>query len=742
MMPRVPRIRRGFWLCRQQDSSDCGSASLAMVARHHGRRVPVGRLREMARTDLQGASVLGLSRAAERIGFRTLRVKTTFDQLAANAPLPCIAYWEQRHFVVVYRIDGDRVYVADPGVGLVRYTRDEFLRGWQSGQRGDTAFGVVLLLEPTPALLEDDGTPSRRDEADGAGWSLVLEQGREHVGSGARVMVGVVAVSLLQLVLPFLTQVLVDVGVTGQNVGFVYLILIAQVVLILTRTGVDFIQGWIMLHAGARINIALVAGFLGKLMRLPLGFFDSRQIGDILQRVEDHGRLEEFLTSTVLFLLNSAFTFLVFGAALLYYDATAFGIFCAGAVLYTLHVALFLRGRRRIDHQRFGQMSVNRTLLIETITGMPEIKINGAEQQKRWQWERSRLGLYRLNQRALRLEQFQEGGAQLINQVTNAVVTAYAAQSVIRGELTLGGLLAVQYLLGQLNTPLGSLVTILRNVQDTKLSLERVADVRTLREEDGAGGPSLPVPASGSLVLENVRFGYRGDDGPQVFDGLSLEIPRGKVTAIVGSSGSGKSTLLKLLLRFYDPTAGRVLVGGVSLEGVSHQLWRQHCGVVMQAGYLFSDTIARNIALGHDEIDPERLLHAAEVAALREVIEALPLAYETKLGSDGGGLSQGQKQRLLIARAVYQDPEFLFFDEATSALDAESERRIVHNLEHLFGGRTVVVIAHRLSTVRNADQIVVLERGRVVEQGTHDELVCKRGGRYLELVKNQLEIAS
>lgn len=728
----------------QQDSSDCGSASLAMVARHHGRRVPIGLLREMARTDLQGASVLGLSRAAERIGFRTLRARTSFEHLAAHAPLPCIAYWEQRHFVVLYRIEGDRVYVADPAIGLVRYSREEFLRGWQSGRGQDAGGGVVLLLEPIPGV---DTEAAARDDApqdgDGnSGWGLLLAHGREHVGSGARVMIGVIAVSLLQLLLPFLMQALVDLGIAGQNVGLVYLILLGQAVLILTRTAVDFIQGWIMLHVGARINIALVTGFLSKLMRLPLGFFDARQIGDILQRVEDHSRLEQFLTSNTLALLNSAFTFLVFGAALLYYDAFAFAIFCAGALLYSLHITLFLNARRRIDHQWFGQMVVSRTLLVETITGMPEIKINGAEQQKRWQWERSKLGLHRLNQRSLRLEQFQTGGAQLISQLTNAVVTAYAAQSVIKGELTLGGLLAVQYLLGQLNVPLSGLVGILRNVQDTKLSLERVGDVRTTREEDVARGPSLPVPAAGNLVLEDVRFGYQGDDGPLVFDGLSLEIPRGKVTAIVGSSGSGKTTLLKLLLRFYDPDGGRLRVGSVPLDGVSHQLWRQHCGVVMQSGYLFSDTIAHNIALGHEEVDPVRLLHAADVACLREVIEALPRGYETKLGSDGAGLSQGQKQRLLIARAVYQDPEFLFFDEATSALDAVSERKIVDNLEHLFGGRTVVVIAHRLSTVRNADQIVVLEHGRVVERGTHEELICRREGRYLELVRNQLEMAS
>jgi ATP-binding cassette subfamily B protein len=626
--------------------------------------------------------------------------------------------------------------VADPAVGRIAYSRREFLDGWATGGKPGSEHGIVLLLQPTPALHRSGVEDA---EAERGGFSLLWSYMRSYGPHLARIGFGAAVLAALQLALPLLTQALVDLGIAGRDVGLIRLILAGQLVLILSRTSAEFIQGWLMLHVGGRVHIALVADFLAKLMRLPIGFLESRTTGDVLQRAEDHARIEQVLTQLASHLMNAAFSFVIFAVALALYDSTIFAIFLAGSALYVVQLLVFMSGRRRLDHQRFRQMAQNRTLLLETIAGMKELKINGAEQEKRWEWERAQARLYRISERGLRLDQLQQGGAVLINHGTNAVITAFAANLVVEGSLTLGGLLAVQYILGQLNAPLSQVIPIFRAMQDTRLSLDRIKGVRDLREES-VEGLEATIPEAPDIRLENVRFGYHGAQGPLVLRDLSLTIPYGKVTAIVGSSGSGKTTLLKLLLKLYEPLAGSIRLGDVDLASVPHKAWRARCGVVMQDGRVFSDTIARNIVLHADEIDARRLVHACEGVCLDQVIRALPLQYNTRLGAEGLGLSEGQKQRLLIARAIYRDPEFLFFDEATSALDAETERQIVSNLARLFERRTVVVIAHRLSTVRRADQIVVLERGQIVETGTHDELVSLRHGRYFQLVRNQLEL--
>ncbi|HEU0297966.1 MAG TPA: peptidase domain-containing ABC transporter [Longimicrobium sp.] len=726
-----------FPVYRQMDSMDCGPTCMRMVARHYGKSYSLQHLRETTFHSNQGVSLLGMGRAAEALGFRSLSVKTTMEKLATEAPLPCIAHWNQNHFVVVYRVARGRVYVADPGEGLTSYSVEEFQRGWATTGPDGRRQGVLLLLEPTPAFYErgDEGARSRSD------LRFLAQYTRGYGRFFAQVGLGMLVASLLQLVFPFLTQSIVDHGITNQDIGFVYLVLVAQLALFFSRTAVEFIRNRILFHVGSRIYVSIVSDFLIKMMRLPVSFFDARAVGDVLQRVNDHSRIQQFLTTTTLNVVFSAFTLAVFTTVLAVYSPAIFGVFALGSLLYVAYVLLFLRRRKELDHQRFAETTRKHNALLELVNGMQEIKLANAEQQRRWGWERVQARLFRIELKALALEQAQDGGAMFINELKNIAVTFLAAKLVIDGQLTLGMLLSVQYILGQLNTPLSQLVFFAHSAQDAKLSLERLAEVHERQDEENPDARVHVLPADRSLRLRGVSFRYDGGVSRDVLHDIDLEIPQGKVTAIVGASGSGKTTLLKLLLKFYDPAQGEIEVGGTRLRNLSNRLWRDRCGVVMQDGHLFSDSIAANVALGSETVDTARMLNAAVVSNIREFVETLPMGYNTRVGRDGIGMSQGQKQRLLIARAVYKDPEYLFFDEATSALDANNERVIMDHLEEFFRGRTVVVIAHRLSTVRNADQIVVLDHGRIVERGTHEELTIRRGA-YYELVKNQLELGS
>lgn len=716
---------------------DCGPTCLRMVARHYGRTYSLQTLREKCFLSRQGVSLLGISYAAEKIGLRTLSVKTTFESLASQAPLPCIAHWNQNHFVVVYKIGKGRVRVADPASGVVTYTEDEFLRGWASIRSGARPQGTLLLLEPTPAFFE--GT----DEAslDRSNLRFFLRYLRGFGGAFTQVALGMGVASLLQLVFPFLTQAIVDHGITNHDLSFVYLVLIAQLMLFMSRTAIEFIRNRVLFHLGTRVFVSILSDFLFKLMKLPIPFFDSRMIGDLLQRVHDHSRVQQFLTTTTLGVLFSVFTLVVFSAVLALYSFPVFLVFAAGSAVYLGYVLLFVKWRKEIDYLRFAEMARNQTALVELLAGMQEIKLNNAEQQRRWGWERVQARLFKVNLRGLSLDQAQEGGATFINELKNIAVSFLAAKLVIDGELTLGMLLAIQYILGQLNSPLSQLVSFVHSAQDAKISLERLAEIHGRPDEEHSASRLIALTSDRALALRGVCFHYGGPLPETVLDQVDLEVPQGKVTAIVGPSGSGKTTLLKLLLRFYEPVAGEILVGGVSLRNVSNRAWREQCGVVMQDGYLFADTIANNITVGHDTVDMRRLLDAARIANIHEFVGRLPLGFDTRVGRDGLGMSQGQKQRILIARAVYKDPAYLFFDEATSSLDANNERKIMDNLRAFVKGRTVVVIAHRLSTVRTADQIVVLDGGAIVERGTHQELTRLRG-KYFELVKNQLELGN
>jgi len=731
------RLRRGFTTYRQHDAMDCGPTCLRMVAAHHGRRYSLQSLRERSYIDRQGVSLLGIAYAAESIGFRTLSARVGLDDFLAQAPLPAIVHWRQNHFVVVTQVQGGRVQVADPDTGLATYSLDEFRRAWVSLNHRGREGGVVLLLQPTPEFFQrPDQEPGARRQ-----FGFLLGYLRGYEAFFTQVALGMLVASVLQLIFPFLTQAIVDHGVATQNLGFVHAVLIAQLALFFSRTAVEFIRNRILFHIGTRVYVSVISDFLIKLMKLPVPFFDTRTVGDILQRIQDHTRLQQFITASTLNVVFSFFTLVVFTTVLGFYNPWLCAVFAAGSAVHVGWVVLFLRRRRELDYRRFAEMSANQNTLVELVHGMPEIKLAGAEQQSRWAWERVQARLFGVNLRALAVSQMQEGGATFLNELKNITLTFMAAKLVIDGDLTLGMMLSVQYIVGQLNSPLGQLIGFTQSLQDAKISLDRLSEIHQHENEEDPGEKVLALPESRGFTLRNVSFHYGGPLSELVLQDLDLDVPQGKVTAIVGTSGSGKTTLLKLLLKFYASTKGEIYVGQVPLRNLSARALRRACGVVMQDGHIFSDTVAANIAVGCDEIDRARLLQAARVADIHGFIESLPMGYNTKVGRDGVGMSAGQKQRLLIARAVYKDPDVLLFDEATSSLDANTERTIMENLREFFRGRTVVVIAHRLSTVKNADQIVVLERGRIIERGTHAELTALRGS-YYTLVKNQLELGN
>lgn len=731
-----------FPFYKQLDAMDCGPACLRMIAKFYGRNYSLQTLRDKSYITREGVSMLGISDAAEAIGFRSMGVRITFEQLVSEAPLPCVAHWKQNHFIVVYKIKKSRkgevyVHVADPARGLIKFTKAEFLSGWANTTEGGEDKGLCLLLEATPDFYKADD-----EKLDKSGFKFLFSYLRPYKKIITQLFLGLLLGSLLQLIFPFLTQSIVDKGINTRDLDFVTLIIIAQLVLIFSRTTVEFIRSWILLHLGTRINISLISDFLIKLMKLPIAFFDTKMIGDLIQRIDDHRRIENFLTSSTLNILFSFVTLIIFGIVLLIYNVYIFIIFLVGSTLYMLWVYMFMKKRRELDNRRFAQLSDNQSNVIQLITGMQEIKLNNCEKQKRWEWENIQARLFKVNIASLSLNQYQQAGGVFINEVKNVIITFIAAKSVIDGNMTLGMMLAVQYIMGQLNSPINQMINFLQSTQDAKISLERLGEIHGKDNEESDEHPKVDIlPEQRDLNVDKVFFQYEGPHSPFVLDDINLELPEKKITAVVGTSGSGKTTLIKLLLGFYNPTKGKIKLGDLYLNNISNAIWRDKCGVVMQDGFIFSDSIANNIAVSDEFPDRKKLLHAVKVANIQEFIESLPLGYNTKIGQNGVGLSQGQKQRILIARAVYKNPEFIFLDEATNALDANNERVIMENLDQFFKGKTVVVVAHRLSTVKNADQIVVLEKGRIVEKGTHVELTKKKGA-YYELVRNQLELGN
>lgn len=728
---------RSFPIYKQLDAKDCGPVCLRMIAKYHGKQYSTQTLRSRSYIGRSGVSLLGISDAAESIGFRTMGVKITFEKLKREAPLPCIVHWKQKHFVVVYKIEKNTVYVADPAVGKLSYSKDEFLKSWLSSNANTTNYGVSLLLETTPDFYTHAG-----EKKDKTRFSYLFKYLKPHKKLIVQLVLGLVLGSLLQLIFPFLTQSIVDFGITNNNLSFIYLVLIAQLVLFFSQMTVDFIRSWIMLHISTRINISLISDFLMKLMRLPIGFFDSKITGDLLQRIGDHTRIEKFLTADSLNTIFSFFNLIIFGAVLAYYSIQIFFVFIIGSALYFLWVYLFMKRRRELDFKRFQEAASEQSNVIQLIQGMQEIKLQNAEKNMRWDWERIQARLFKVSIKSLALSQYQQSGTVFINETKNILISFYAAFSVIEGNITLGMMLAIQYIIGQLNAPINEFISFLHSYQDAKISLERLGEIHNKEDEETLDDQKLNIlPANKSIDLKNVNFQYDKPHGEMVLKNINIHIPENKVTAIVGASGSGKTTLIKLILGFYKANKGDLLIGENQLQNYSQPWWRSNIGSVMQDGYIFNDSIAKNIAVGVENIEKEKLLEAASIANIQSFIERLPLGFNTIIGDEGHGLSQGQKQRILIARAVYKNPYYLFFDEATNALDANNELKIMNNLNVFFKNRTVLVVAHRLSTVKNADQIIVLNKGEIIESGTHEDLALLRGA-YYNLVKNQLELGN
>lgn len=725
---------------QQLDEMDCGSTSLRMIAKYYGKEYSAEMLRNHCHITRNGVSMLGISEAAEYLGFRTLGVKITMEQLAHDASLPCILHWNQNHFVVCYKVKKNRsgryrFYIADPASQKLCYTEEEFMRCWLSTSVQGRDCGMALLMVPGVNFGK------RKEECENHGQSLgfffkYLKPYRRQV---VVLLLGMLLGSLLQLVFPFLTQALVDRGINGKNLGFVTLILIAQLVLFIAQLSVNFIRGWILLHVNTRIDIALISDFLVKLMKMPLHFFDTKKIGDLMQRIEDHSRIKSFLMGNSLGFIFSLANFVVFSVVLGYYSLLVLGVFLLGNTLYILWVAFFMKYRRELDYKRFSQSATERNKMIQLIQGMQDIKLNNCERQKRWEWERVQMRLFRISMRGLKIGQFQQSGSVFFSQTTNILISFIAARNVIMGNMTLGMMMSLTYIIGQLSAPINDFISFIQAVQDAKLSLERLNEIHSQPDEDtDIKDKATALPADKTIRVEHVTFSYDGAERNYALDDVSLEIPERKVTAIVGESGCGKTTLIKLLQGFYQPNHGSIKVGNVPLTSINPHFWRSVTGSVMQESFIFSDTIAHNIALDTDRLEMDRVHRAAIMANADGFVRKMPMGYYTRIGMEGSGVSQGQRQRILIARAIYKNPEYIFFDEATNALDTTNEAEIMHHLNTFYHGRTVVVAAHRLSTVKNADQILVMRQGRIVERGTHKELVAKNG-YYYDLLKNQLE---
>ncbi len=724
---------------RQLDAMDCGPTCLKMIASYYGKDYTLETLRKRSFITRSGVSMLGISDAAESIGFKTMGVRISFPQLINDMPLPCILHWNQKHFVVCYRLkktkDGYVFYIADPATKNLAFKEKEIRRCWLSTKVGGEERGAALALEPTPFFYEKEDEHVKKHKSLSFFTKYLWPYRKEFI----QLFIGLLVTSVLQLIFPFLTQALVDVGIRNNSINFILLILASQLILSVSQLAVDFIRSWILLHINVRINISLISDFLIKLMKLPISFFDAKNIGDIMQRIGDHNRIESFLTGSSLNTLFSFISFFIFSIVLAIYNPMTLLIYLIGNSLYIGWISIFLKYRRELDIRRFTQASGEQSTLIQMITGMQEIKLNNCERQKRWKWEGIQVKLFKISVKSQALGQIQQVGSVFFNQMTNIIISFIAAKGVVEGTMTLGMMVSLTYIVGALNGPINSFISFIRQLQDAKISLERLNEIHGKEDEDvDLDNRINEISETNDIELRNVSFSYDGAERNYVISDMNLTVPAGKITAIVGASGGGKTTIIKLIMGFYEPMKGEILIGGIPLKKINPHVWREHTGAVMQDGFIFSDSISANIAISDESVDLKKLQKAVEIANIKRFIEDLPLGYDTKIGMEGNGISQGQKQRILIARTVYKNPDYIFLDEATNALDANNEHEIIDSLNEFYKGKTVVIVAHRLSTIKNADNIVVIDKGTIVEQGTHKELIARKGS-YYNLVRNQIE---
>ena len=726
-----------FRFVRQQDSMECGVACLKMICQYYGNYTDMKTLNEVCCPTTEGVSLLGISHAAQKIGFTTFIGKVGLDSLCREN-LPAILHWNQNHFVVLYKVKNQaKFYIADPAKGIVICDINEIRNHWlMSESKGDNNIGIAMFLEPNDNFQITQYSENKIKSL-GFLWGYIKQYQKYFI----QIVAGLIVGCVLQLILPFLTQSIVDIGIKNNNIGFIWLVLLGELMIVIGRTATDFIRRWLLLHISMRINISLVSDFFIKLLKLPMSFFDTKLIGDLLQRIGDHSRVQTFLTNQLLSVVFTFLSFVIFGIVLYIYNWMIFSVFLIGSLIYGGWISIFLRKRKILDYELFEQQAKNQNTTYQFITSMQEIKLQDCEQRRRWEWEDTQADLFNVQMKTLKIQQTQEAGSIFINEAKNIIITVFAATSVINGQMTLGAMLAIQYIIGQLNYPIEQLMSFIYSLQDVKISLERISEVHHGKNEETKETQLDSFTSTKTIEINNIDFKYDHHSIENTLEDVSFNIPEGKVTAIVGASGSGKTTLIKLMLGYYKVLSGKISIAGRDINEYNLKWWRRHCGVVMQDGVIFSESIARNIAIDDGEIDVERLEEAAKIANIHNYIIGLPLKYNTIIGRDGVGLSQGQKQRILIARAVYRHPDFIFFDEATNALDAKNEREIVENLDEFFTGRTVIVVAHRLSTVKNADQIIVIDKGRIVEIGNHASLI-KEKGYYYNLVRNQLELGN
>ncbi|CAL2106850.1 ABC transporter ATP-binding protein [Tenacibaculum sp. 190524A02b] len=728
--------KENFPFYRQLDYRDCGPTCLRMVAKFHGKSFSREFLREKASITREGVTMAGIADAAEIIEMRTLGMRLSLDSVVNEAPTPFIVPWRQKHFVVVYKTSKTKVFVADPAQGLLEYSHQEFHKAWTNAPDNN---GFVLLLEPNAKFHTQEESTSKNQ-----GFSFLIPYIKPYKKLIYQLFIGLTVGTLIQFILPFLIQSVVDIGVNTQDISFIYLILMAQLVLFVSQTLVRIFREWLLLHVTSRFNIKMISDFLYKMLKLPIPYFETRNTGEHLQRVNDHNRIQNFVSSSTFNMVYSLVLFLVFSAVLAFYNLTIFVVFLIGAIAYVGWTFFFLKKRAELDFKRFDELSQSQTSLVQIINGVKEIKVNNSQRKNRWKWEQIQISLFKTSLSSLQLAQYQSIGSSFINELKNILITFLSATAVVQGNITLGMMLSIQYIVGQLNLPLSNFISFIQVWQDAKISLERLLQVHNKEDEDAKNENKVKeLPSSKDIVIKDLWFRYGGKSKPFVLKGLNCTLPEGKTTAIVGASGSGKTTLLKLLLKFYQPTQGSITVNTTDLSVVNNDFWRMNCGAVLQDTFIFNDTIAGNISESEQNeiLDREKLLQASHIANINGFIEKLPNKYNTELGTSGIRLSGGQEQRIMIARAVYKNPFFVFFDEATSALDANNEKVIMENLNAFIKNRTSVIVAHRLSTVKNADNIIVLEDGEIVEEGNHQQLTQQRG-KYYKLVKNQLELGN
>lgn len=716
----------------------CGIACLQMICSHYGKILNQDFLSTLCHATSEGVSLLGIEDAAASLGFTSVCGRLTISEISVS-PLPCILHWNQNHFVVLYKVKGNRFYIADPGKGMLSYDIQEFRSRWVEVLSENEEKGLAMFLEPTSSFYEmKDGDVKKIDKP----FRFLFGYIRQYKRFFFQIILGLIVGSFLQLALPFLTQNIVDIGIKNKDVDFIWLVLIGQLVITFSQTFIDFVRRWLLLHISMRINISLISDFIIKLLQLPMSFFDTKLMGDLMQRIGDHTRVNTFLTQNTLSVAFSIVSISVFGFVLLLYNSVVFTIFLIGSMLYGFWISLFLYRRKVIDYELFEQQAINNNKTYQFLTSMQEIKLQDCEQRRRWEWEDVQANLFQVQIKSMKVQQIQEAGSIFINEFKNIIITIVSATAVINGSLTLGMMLAIQYIVGQLNSPIEQLMNFIYSLQDVKISLERINEIhKKENEEDFKRVRNEFDNSNRSIDFNNIDFKYDPHALSKTIDNLCIHIPGGRVTAIVGASGSGKTTLIKLMLGYYPVEKGQIIIAGHDIAEYNLKWWRRQCGVVMQDGVIFSESIARNIAVDDNDIDQKRLEIASKIANVNDYVMGLPLKFNTNIGRDGVGLSQGQKQRILIARAVYKNPDYIFLDEATNSLDANNERVIVEGLNSFYKGKTVVVVAHRLSTVKKADQIIVLDKGRVVEVGNHESLIAKRGS-YYNLVKNQLELGN